>query len=106
MADARETPLASSIADGVYPLPGYARHTAAAAEVVATEPLVGALAAIVAQHGTLYAWARGQPQPRALSGRAPVYVATIPDHSHTTIVVRHSWHGGLLAPITGDRFRR
>src|SRR5688572_10701168 len=75
-------------------------------EVVATESAVDELTALVAKHGTLYAWARAQPQARALSGRAPVYVATLPDRLQTTLVVRHSWHGGLLAPITGDRFRR
>jgi 3-deoxy-D-manno-octulosonic acid kinase len=57
------------------------------------------------QSGTLYAWAAGQPQRRALRGRAPVYVATLP-LSGDQVAVRHAWHGGLLAPLTGDRFRR
>lgn len=106
MGDARKTLSANTIADGVFPLPGYARRTVSSAEVVATELVIDSLATVLTQHGTLYAWARGHLQARALRGRAPVYVASIPDRTQTTVVVRHSWHGGLLAPITGDRFRR
>jgi len=69
------------------------------------ERLLQVLAGLVRKHGTLYAWASSQPQPRALRGRAPVYVAALPDHPET-VVVRHVWHGGLLAPLTRDRFRR
>jgi tRNA A-37 threonylcarbamoyl transferase component Bud32 len=68
-------------------------------------PYLEALTAIVREHGTLYAWASSQPQPRALRGRAPVYVAQLPA-VRTAVVVRHSWHGGLLAPLTRDMFRR
>jgi len=106
MGDHRGAPLANSIADGVYPLPGYSRKTSGKTEIVATESTIDELSAIVAKHGTLYAWARGHHQTRALTGRAPVFVASLPDQQQTTVVVRHSWHGGLLAPITGDRFRR
>ena len=63
------------------------------------------LAEALRQERTLYAWAAHQPQARALRGRAPVYVAVLPT-SGERVVVRHAWHGGLLAPITGDRFRR
>jgi Lipopolysaccharide kinase (Kdo/WaaP) family len=63
------------------------------------------LAALVRAHGSLYDWAASQPQPRALRGRAPVYVATLPQ-SQVSVVVRHAWHGGLLAPFTRDLFRR
>jgi len=63
------------------------------------------LAALVREHGSLYDWASSQPQPRALRGRAPVYVAQLPDGG-PPVVVRHAWHGGLLAPITQDVFRR
>jgi Lipopolysaccharide kinase (Kdo/WaaP) family len=106
MADGQGTLQANTIADGVYPLPGYARRTFAGSELVATECVLDELSAIVAQYGTLYAWARTQPQARALRGRAPVYVASIPDRQQTTVVVRHVWHGGMLAPFTRDRFRR
>ncbi|GAB1344736.1 lipopolysaccharide kinase InaA family protein [Gemmatimonas sp.] len=63
------------------------------------------LAALVREHGSLYDWAASQPQPRALRGRAPVYVAQLPDGG-PQVVVRHAWHGGLLAPVTQDVFRR
>lgn len=59
---------------------------------------------ILRDHGTLYDWAASRPQPIALRGRAPVYVASLDGGER--VVVRHAWHGGLLAPLTGDRFRR
>ncbi|MBL0172818.1 MAG: hypothetical protein IPP90_19335 [Gemmatimonadaceae bacterium] len=74
------------------------------AEVAATPAIVDDLAALVASHGTAYEWAAQQPQPRALRGRAPVYVAALPA-SNDLVVVRHAWHGGLLAPLSTDRFR-
>lgn len=75
------------------------------ADVTAPAALVDTLSAIISEHRTLYEWASAQPQPRALRGRAPVYVAELPDGAET-VVVRHAWHGGLLAPLTGDRFLR
>jgi 3-deoxy-D-manno-octulosonic acid kinase len=74
-------------------------------DVTAHPALLPELVSLVRAHGTLYDWAADQPQPRALRGRAPVYVATLPQ-SGVSVVVRHAWHGGLLAPLTGDRFRR
>lgn len=73
-------------------------------ELVAPPALLDALADVVRAHGSLYDWAASQPQPHALKGRAPVYVATLPGTTDT-VAVRHAWHGGLLAPLTGDRFR-
>ena len=62
-----------------------------------------ALSQRLAVHQSLYEWAAASPQPRALQGRGVVYVTTV-DECNTTVVVRHSWHGGLFAPMTGDRF--
>jgi 3-deoxy-D-manno-octulosonic acid kinase len=76
-----------------------------AATVYASAPVMARVAALVGTHGSLYDWAASQPQPRALRGRAPVYVAALPEHG-PTVVVRHAWHGGLLAPFTQDLFRR
>lgn len=73
-------------------------------DVTARPALVDPLLALLRAHGTLYDWAAEVPQPRALRGRAPVFVATIPDRDDV-VVVRHAWHGGLLAPLTGDLFR-
>jgi len=77
----------------------------AGGDVLAHDDVRGDLLAIVREHGSVYDWAARMPQPRALRGRAPVFVATLPQCGQT-VVVRHAWHGGLLAPITGDRFRR
>lgn len=74
------------------------------ADVTAVESIREDLVAIVRKYGSVYDWAAEQPQPMALRGRAPVYVAELP-HSKVVVVVRHAWHGGLLAPLTGDRFR-
>ncbi len=76
-----------------------------AADVTGTPAVLDDLAAIVREHDTVYDWAAEQPQPRALRGRAPVYVATLPSCG-IPVVVRHGWHGGVLAPLTADRFRR
>lgn len=73
------------------------------AMLVAVPALFDALASRLRAHDTLYAWAEGQPQPRALQGRGVVYVAEL-DECATTVAVRHAWHGGLFAPLTGDRF--
>lgn len=85
-------------------IPGVQMREVGDSDVTAFAIVVDALADIVAQHDTLYDWAAGLPQPRALRGRAPVYVAALPN-TQDIIVVRHGWHGGLLAPVTGDRFR-
>lgn len=71
--------------------------------LVARAPLFDALAGCLRDHGTLHAWAASVPQPRALQGRGVVYVATVPG-TQAGVAVRHAWHGGLLAPLTGDRF--
>lgn len=83
---------------------GYRRQQVGDCELVAADAVVAALGAVLSQHGTLYAWAAEQPQPRAMRGRAPVFVASVPMVG-IDVVVRHVWHGGFLAPITGDLFR-
>lgn len=92
--------------DGPEPLYGYARRELSGAQLVAKDSLVDELSAVINQFGTLYTWARRVQQPRALRGRAPVFVATVPGPKDITVVVRHSWHGGLLAPLTRDVYRR
>lgn len=104
MADGSSANSAIFPADSAYPISGYTRRRMHIAELVARNNVLDELANIIRRERTLYTWARGHRQSRALSGRAPVFVATLSDDASTTIVVRHSWHGGLLAPITGDRF--
>lgn len=86
-------------------LPAIVSERAGPATLFTSATLLPRVAAIVRQHGSLYEWAASEPQPRALRGRAPVYVARVPENG-PTVVVRHAWHGGLLAPITQDVFRR
>jgi 3-deoxy-D-manno-octulosonic acid kinase len=57
----------------------------------------------VLRGGTLYDFAAGHPEARPLMGRAPAYAVPLPGGAGR-VVVRHSRHGGLLAPLTGDRF--
>jgi 3-deoxy-D-manno-octulosonic acid kinase len=71
--------------------------------LVALPALHDALSQRLHAHESLYAWAESEPQPRALQGRAVVYVAELPE-CDTTMAVRHAWHGGVFAPLTGDRF--
>jgi 3-deoxy-D-manno-octulosonic acid kinase len=82
--------------------PGYARFQYQQADVVCLEPLAEALREAL-HEGTLYTFAAQHPRARALTGRGVAYAVTLPD-GVTSVVVRHSRHGGLLAPITGDRF--
>ena len=51
---------------------------------------------------TLHEWASRQPSRRALHGRGVAYAVELPGCG--AIVVRHSRHGGLLAPLTRDLF--
>ncbi len=83
---------------------GYEHMLVTHRDVVAQTAILPDLSNVLRGHATLYDWASAAPQVRALRGRAPVYVASFPI-AQVTVVVRHAWHGGLLAPVTGDRFR-
>jgi 3-deoxy-D-manno-octulosonic acid kinase len=88
--------------------PGYQRFlTTGGAEVVARTADARAVRETLAG-STLYEWAERQPGARALYGRGTSYAvalpATGPDAPGARVVVRHARHGGLLAPLTGDRF--
>ncbi|MGH7626946.1 MAG: lipopolysaccharide kinase InaA family protein, partial [Gemmatimonadaceae bacterium] len=62
------------------------------------EPLAAAL-----HGGSFYEYAASHPAARTLRGRGVAYAVPLPD-GVTRVVVRRSRHGGLFAPITGDRF--
>lgn len=81
---------------------GYVRRRAGPAVLVARADVADAAARALAAGGTLYDYAAAHPARRTLHGRAPVYAAPLPGGFR--VVVRHSRHGGLLAPVTGDRF--
>ena len=80
---------------------GYERLAAGDAVAVARADAAAALGAVLAR-GTLYDWAAAHPALCELAGRAPAYAVPLGDT--VRVVVRHSRHGGLLAPLTGDRF--
>lgn len=80
---------------------GYRRFRIGETRVVALEPLAHVIADAMGD-GTLYAYGASHPRARKLVGRAIAYAVPLPDD--TLVVIRHSRHGGLLAPLTGDRF--
>jgi len=86
------------------PPSGYGRGHAGGTEIVAQSELLQSVMGVVRER-TLYAYAAAQPTARILQGRGPVYVVPLPEGG-PVVVVRHSRHGGLLAPITRDRFLR
>src|SRR5215216_6237185 len=94
--------IARSRDGGMDAPPGYTRLRLSGADVVA----LGACADAVRQafeERSLYAYAASHPARREMQGRGAAYAVPLPDGT-TRVVVRHSRHGGLLAPVTGDRF--
>lgn len=62
------------------------------------QPLRAAIAS-----GTFYAYAERHAERRALAGRGVAYAVPLPACA-ARVVVRHSRHGGVFAPVTGDLF--
>jgi len=81
---------------------GYESFLVGRTRVVARATLVGELRSVL-PGATLHAWAARQPGARAMQGRATAWATVLPNG--VEVVVRHSRHGGLLAPLTGDLFR-
>lgn len=84
------------------PPAGYAVLARGATEAVGLSALAEPLRAAL-QSGTLYAYAGSHPERRALAGRGVAWAVPLPGGS-VRVVVRRSRHGGLLAPLTGERF--
>ena len=82
--------------------PGYVRARVGDVTVVSAAAIAPAITAMVSR-GTLYDHAATHPARRSRRGRAPVHIIPVAG-SPEAILVRHAWHGGLLARITGDRF--
>ncbi len=84
------------------PPAGYERLVDGEVEAVGlsdlAEPLRRALEA-----GSFYEYAEHHPDARILEGRGIAYAVPLPE-STVQVVVRRSRHGGLLAPLTGERF--
>lgn len=81
---------------------GYTRFVLSGADVVALGACADAVRRAVGER-SLYDYAATHPGRRELRGRGIAYAVTLPD-GETRVVIRHSRHGGLLAPLTGDRF--
>ena len=81
---------------------GYTRFLSSGADVVALGACADAVRRALGAR-SLYAYAATHPTRRELRGRGIAYAVTLPD-DETRVVVRHSRHGGMLAPLTGDRF--
>ena len=81
---------------------GYTRFVLSGADVVALGACADAVRRAVGER-SLYDYAASHPNRRELRGRGIAYAVPLPD-DETRVVIRHSRHGGLLAPVTGDRF--
>ncbi|HEX6058565.1 MAG TPA: lipopolysaccharide kinase InaA family protein [Gemmatimonadaceae bacterium] len=91
------------MSEGSPPPPeGYEGFEVRGAHVVARTDAASGVRQAMAS-ATLYAWASRHPAARTLTGRIPAYAVPLPGGG-PTVVVRHAQHGGLLAPLTGDRF--
>lgn len=82
--------------------PGYVALRVDDADAICLESCVDAVREALGA-GTLHTWASARPERRPLHGRDVAWSVTLPDGA-THVVVRHSRHGGALAPLTGDRF--
>lgn len=88
---------------GVHPVPrGYTRFQTAGADVVALATCAAGVRQALAG-GSLHSYAASHPHRRELRGRGKAYAVPLPGDA-ARVVVRHSQHGGLLAPVTSDRF--
>jgi hypothetical protein len=81
----------------------YSRFHVGNAHIIAHESCVAWATEAVEQQQGLYQWAAAAPGRRELQGRIPAFAVTLPGHDRR-VVVRHSQHGGLLAPVLGDLF--
>lgn len=92
------------IGRGLPALPdGYVQFRLGNADVACLAPLASAIREAFDEDATLYDYARRHPQAKSYLGRGVSYAVPLPGNA-ARVVVRHSRHGGLLAPITGDRF--
>lgn len=84
------------------PPAGYERLAVRGATLVCRRELADPLSAALHEQPTLWAWAAAQPGRRELRGRAAAWAVSL--DAGAEVVIRHSWHGGLLAPVTRDLF--
>ncbi|MBX6364042.1 MAG: hypothetical protein IRZ00_09260 [Gemmatimonadetes bacterium] len=82
---------------------GYVAGERRGALVVALAEAWAAVAAAVDAAGSLFDWAAGRPDARALLGRGTAYAVPAPGGGW---VVRHYRRGGAMARWLGDRYAR
>lgn len=85
-------------------IPGYARASHGRADIIATSDALAFVRKAIAAAGSLYDHAASRPDAETIRGRGTLYLIRGP-HG-TPWLVRQLTHGGLLAPVTGDRFLR
>ncbi len=83
--------------------PGFTRFEVRDATVVARTDYADGVREAMRDVRSLHCWASTVPGAKAYHGRATAWGARLPGTA-VDVVVRHSQHGGWLAPITGDRF--
>ena len=84
--------------------PRYVQAEIDGALAIVRDDVVGFVRQAVMAHGTLYDFGARHPEAQTLQGRGPLYV--VPGAGRDRWVIRHLRHGGLLAPLTRDRFLR
>ncbi|MDQ6888142.1 MAG: lipopolysaccharide kinase InaA family protein [Gemmatimonadota bacterium] len=82
--------------------PGYVPFRVGDADGMCLASLLRSLTEAL-DEGTVYDYAAHHPRSRQLTGRGIAYAVPLPDDA-ADVVVRRSRHGGLLAPLTGERF--
>jgi hypothetical protein len=98
-----ESPISRAPSASELP-PGYRRARIGRAIVVAQPAAFPFVEAAIAQFGTVYDYAARHPETEAIPGRSTVFV--VPGPGAERWLVRRLTHGGLLAPLTRDRFLR
>lgn len=99
------SPIASPgglIPAGMYPS-GYTEKLIRDARVVSHGGTMRYFDEMLMEHRTLYQWAATHREARQMHGRHIAYCVPLPG-TEVTVVVRHSHHGGMLAPVTRDVF--
>ncbi len=81
---------------------GYISDRVHGAHVIVQETALPFVRDAIAGAGGLYDYAAAHPEAEAIQGRGRLYV--IPGPGSDRWVIRHLTHGGMLAPLTGDRF--
>lgn len=81
--------------------PGYESFLVGCARVVVKQALADDVRSVMSG-ASLHEWAARQPGAVAMKGRATAWATKLPHGAE--LVVRHSHHGGLLAPLTRDLF--